>query len=313
MWFVMMMMMVMVMMGREISGFLMPHRTFHRDVMVMEVSRRDMLNVASSFGLLIASPALSAADEDAPHNTNDVKKPFASLENLLPAARVKWTIDQAVQIAAKVDDKIDSSSWVELQRLLLEPRNYTQQRKLPPIPDRPAKEYLDTYQKNREQLNVLAQPGALLVQSGEIAAWKRLKRQERRDEEADEIRAALNVYTSALNYRSDAYMLNVPPLERSQMIRQDRLPDVTQVIQSDMGMRYLVRNELLTTMQEVRAELEYQLKHQDEEQSLQELLVLLKQAQAACDQWFRFIDEQDVRYATLAVEQEQYESAASKS
>lgn len=303
---------MMAMMGGEISGFLMP-RTFRRDIMVMEVSRRDILNVASSFGLLIASPALSAADEDVPHHNNDLKKPFASLENLLPAARVKWTIDQAVQIAAKVDDKIDSSSWVELQRLLLEPRNYTQQRKLPPIPDRPAKEYLDAYQKNRKQMNVLAQPGALLVQSGEIAAWKRLKRQERREEQADEIRAALNVYTSALNYRSDAYMLNLPPSERSQMIRQNRLPDVTQVIQSDMGMRYLVRNDLLTTMQEVRAELEYQLKNRNEEQSSQELLVLLKQAQVSCNQWFRFIDEQDVRNAMLAVEQEQNASAASKS
>jgi hypothetical protein len=92
------------------------------------------------------------------------------------------------------------------------------------------------------------------------------------------------------------------------------LPNITQVIQSGMGMRYLVRNDLLlTTMQEVRAKLEYQLKHQEEEQSLQELLVLLKRVQAACNQWFRFVDEQDVRDAMLAIEQEHNSSASSKS
>jgi hypothetical protein len=164
---------------------------------------------------------------------------------------------------------------------------------------------LETYERNRQQLNLLEQPGALLVQAGEISAWKRLKRQERRKEEQDEIRAALNIYTTSLNYRSDAYMLNVSPSERSQMVRQDRLPDIKQVIQSDMGLRYLYRNDLLTAMQEVRAELDYQMSQDGESFEVGDLSQLLKRAQSACNQWFSFIDEADVKEAIIVVEKEE--------
>jgi hypothetical protein len=98
-------------------------------------------------------------------------RPCLVVDNLLPVAWVKWMIDQAVQIAAKVDKNVDSSSWVEVQPLLLEPRNCIEQQWFPPKPSQLAKEYLDTYQKNGQLMNFLAQPGALLVQSGEIAAW----------------------------------------------------------------------------------------------------------------------------------------------
>jgi hypothetical protein len=221
---------------------------------------------------------------------------------------VKWTIDRAIEIASRLDTADQASIKgnpliEELQGLLLMPRIYTEN--LPPIPDRPAKEYLETYERNRQQLNLLEQPGALLVQAGEISAWKLLKRQERRKEEQDEIRAALNIYTTSLNYRSDAFVLNVSPSERSQMVRQDRLPDIKQVIQSDMGLRYLYRNDLLSAMQEVRAELDYQLSQDGESFEVGDLSQLLKRAQSACDEWFSLIDEADVKEAIIAVEKEE--------
>ena len=228
-----------------------------------------------------------------------IKKPFAPVELLLPAARVKWTIDRANQLATA-----SNPDWSQLRSLLLLPQNYTNQQ-FAQVPTAPAKAYLDTYQRNREQLNILAQPGALLVQSGEIAAWKRLKRQERTLEQQDEIRAAFNLYTGALNYNAESYVLNVPAAERKQMIRQDRLPDIKQVIQSDMGMRYLIRNDLLTTMEEVKAELQFQLEQKEQgAPSKEELVALLQKAQAACNQWFSLIEEQDVQEAMEIVKNE---------
>ncbi|KAL3938946.1 MAG: hypothetical protein SGARI_001548 [Bacillariaceae sp.] len=171
----------------------------------------------------------------------------------------------------------------------------------------PAKAYLDTYNRNRKELPLVFQPGALLVQNGEIDTWRRLKRQEAVREKQDDIRAALNAYTQALTYSADAYLLTVSSQERSKMVREDRLPDIKQVIASDMGMRYLVRNQLLTSMAEVKAELEYQLREQKQEEKpstidVSELLPLLLDAQTACNQWFGFIDPDQVQEAMRMVE-----------
>ena len=66
-------------------------------------------------------------------------------------------------------------------------------------------------------------------------------------------------------------MLNVDRATRSSMIREDRLPDMKQVITSDMGLRMLHRNQVLTAMDEAKVELEYLLKqrqqHQDDTNS----------------------------------------------
>lgn len=256
------------------------------------------------------------SDKDASTTSNLSTKPFAPLDKLLPAARVKYNIEKALQIVESMSDDDDDDRWDQLQILLLLPQNYTGGL-VSEIPVAPAKAYLDTYQRNRQSLQLLAQPGAILVQSGEIAAWKRLKRQEQQQERKDEIRAALNLYTSALNFNAESYLLNVPVAERKQMIRQDRLPDIKQVIQSDMGMRYLYRNELLTAMEQVRGELEYQLGltattrtggSSSSNKSKQELLPLLQQACNACNQWFALVDERDVEEAMSVVAKEKKEA-----
>jgi hypothetical protein len=239
---------------------------------------------------------------DAPPSAPPRTKPYAPLEKLVPAARVKWTIEYAIKIAETMNEN-DTEAWRSLESLILVPQKYTNGQ-FSEIPDAPAKAYLETYKRNREGLQLLAQPGAILVQSGEIAAWKRLKRQERRDEQRDEIRAALNLYTSSLNYDAQSYLLNVRAAERKQMIRQDSLPDVKQVIQSDMGLRYLYRNEVLTAMQQVRDELDYQLRQLEVSRSKQDLIPLLAAARTACEEWFSLIDARDVEEAMRAVTNE---------
>jgi hypothetical protein len=97
------------------------------------------------------------------------------------------------------------------------------------------------------------------------------------------------------------------------MVREDRLPDTKQVIASDMGMRYLYRNQLLTSMADVKAELEYQMRQQNkgEEQAsdvstidVSDLLPLLLDAQTACETWFGLIDPEQIREAMEIVERE---------
>ena len=256
--------------------------------------------VARSEGLKTSSSSSSSSS----FSPSLTKRPYAPVEALLPAVRVKMMIDRAAELAlllAKNDATIKKQDAIEeLERLLLQPQNYTRSLSLSPIPKRPAKQYLDSYQRNLDQMNLLQKPGALLVQSGEIDAWKRLKRQERYKEQSDEIRAALNVYTTNLSFDADSYLLNVPKSERSRMIREDRLPDVKAVIASDMGMRYLYRNDILTAVDEAKAELRFQLKQPIFDAT--ELAELLQTSQNACLRWFSLIDEMDLQKAYSVME-----------
>ncbi len=176
-----------------------------------------------------------------------------------------------------------------------------------------AKSYRDRYQENRSPLNLLAQPGALLVQSGEIATWKRLRQQEQSLEQSDEIRAAFNAYMNQIQYSTSQYTLSVPESVRKQMIRSDTLPDlIRQVVPSDMDLRTLYRNTVLTSVQDARAELQYQLNATTNTNTVplernfdgQELLQLIRQAQEATHEWFQMIDTDEIRRAEQEEEEE---------
>ena len=146
-----------------------------------------------------------------------------------------------------------------------------------------------------------------MVQRGEIATWQRLQQQEQILEEKDEIRAALNCYMNQIQYSTSQYTLTVPNDQRKQMIRTDTLPDVLQqVVPSDMDLRTLYRNMVLTSMQEARAELQYQWSRNNEWDG-NELLLLLRQAQAATHDWFQMIDPNEIRRAEQQLEEEKEE------
>lgn len=239
--------------------------------------------------------------------------PFAPSDALLPATRVKVMVDNAVEIASKLDaaQSFDVKQILlsDLENLLLKPQNFLRGTTPIDVPQQPAKSYLDAYADYRSRVSILEKPGAMLVQNGEIDAWKRLKRQEKAREDADEIRAALNYYTSNLNFNSDKFILTASKDERSKMIREDRIPDVKTVIASDMGLRYLLRNDVLTAMDDARAELTYQMKQvttTSEASSIdaKDLLDLLLAAQSACNKWFDLIEEQSVQEALAVVRKE---------
>jgi hypothetical protein len=232
------------------------------------------------------------------------KKPFAPIETLLPAARVKRTIDRALSLTNGFVERSNSISdsdkeviLDELKELLLKPQNYVQSLQLQGVPAKPADLYLNSYKPMKGDLPLQR----VLIQWGDVQTWKALKKTEKEKERSSEIRAALNAYTDALSFTSDQYLLNVDKTTRSTMVREDRLPDVKQVITSDMGVRYLYRNEVLTSMDDVKAELEYQVTNSTssslEGQKWTDLLELLQVASNAMDRWFSLIDSKDVQDA----------------
>ncbi|GAX21777.1 hypothetical protein FisN_31Lh067 [Fistulifera solaris] len=227
-------------------------------------------------------------------------KPYAPLEQLLPAVRVKQRIDRALAIA----DADDSSVADELQELLFPPPGALLGTATvdSTAGNKPSQLYLDSYQRTREQAPLLAQPGAWLVQNGEIRAWKNLQSREQQQEIRDEARAAFNAYTNALSYNAESYLWTASPELKKQFIRQDRLPDVKAVVTADLDLRYLYRNQILTSWEDARAEWRYQTTQTPPD--WKELLEILKQAQMACNRWFDFIDDKDIEEAMKVVDQE---------
>jgi hypothetical protein len=257
--------------------------------------------------------------------STSAKKPFAPLETLLPAVRVKLSINRAINltnslITASKEPQSTTNAKVknletikqQLEQTILPPQNYVQNLKLQGVPPKPADLYLQSYKPTRGDLPLQR----YLIQNGDVQTWKQLKKSEKEQESSSEgsasVRAALNAYTDALSFSSASYLLNVDRATQSSMVREDRLPDVKQVITSDMGMRYLYRNQVLTAMDDVKAEFEYQQSalllvktrsSSDDDNDNRvvvdwvELLDLLDVAGKAMDRWFSLIDSDDVRDA----------------
>ncbi len=279
--------------------------------------RRDLfgsvvsVSLFSLVGLSCITPSVAIAAETAS------KKPFAPLENLLPAIRVKRSIDSAMRLTKSLMTPIGEESSSEtvvqsapsrektlaqLENLILKPTSYVQAGlQLQGVPSKPADLYLKDYRSVQGDLPFQK----ALVQSGDVDAWKRLKRREKKLEQSSSIRAALNAYTDALSFSGDSYLLKVDAQTKSSMVREDRLPDIKQVITSDMGMRYLYRNQVLTAMDDVKAELEYQLKQQPSNFDGTELLDLLVLAGNAMDRWLSLVPEDDVKEALKAIAEEE--------
>mmetsp|Transcript_3331 Transcript_3331/g.7324 ORF Transcript_3331/g.7324 Transcript_3331/m.7324 type:complete len:100 (+) Transcript_3331:98-397(+) len=96
--------------------------------------------------------------------------------------------------------------------------------------------------------------------------------------------------------------------EKSQRIRNDKLPTATDVIRSDLDARDLYRNQVQTALDDARAEFLYQKKESRDDPGkfdATELLEVLKQAQVSVDKWFSFIPDRDVKLALEAVQREQ--------
>jgi hypothetical protein len=136
-------------------------------------------------------------------------------------------------------------------------------------------------------------------QWGEKRQFLRLQREQRALEDANPIRAALNAYTNNLVY-GDSAKLTASPQVRRKLIREDQVPDVSTVIRSDLDLRDLYRNQILSAVDDARAELSYQLAAARDDPAsidLTDLSGLLIAAQESCDLWFSFVPDKDAREA----------------
>jgi hypothetical protein len=184
------------------------------------------------------------------------RRPYAPIEALVPAIRVALQIEQSLEIATKNRrsstatassstndvDNADTRTISQLRTIWIDqPVDYFAGQRLNKAASTNNKDavnnnedddtavvlgstFLDRYERNRRAMSVVQRPGALLVERGEINAWQNLRRRERRMSQTQPARAAMNYYTDALRFDGTSYILTAPPLERSRLIRNDRLP-----------------------------------------------------------------------------------------
>ena len=103
--------------------------------------------------------------------------------------------------------------------------------------------------------------------------------------------------------------------ERKRRIRDDRIPAPASVIVSDLDLRDLYRNQLLTALDDATAEVNYQFRQrqrQREQEGKSNVIVdvtdtvdLMNQVYVACTKWFDMIDAGDIEKALELVRTEQ--------
>jgi len=290
-------------------------------------TRRSILSsLAGSFftaSTCAARGALAMDDDSSTESTmtstssKSDRKPYAPLENLLPATRVKVLIDESFDTATALvqsTDKQDKDKLVvKLKSLLLDPHEFFKTRQELST----SKTYLEQEtgrdwqrarreeRKNMFQIQVdpATELNEAFEQWGERRQFKRLRRQQLALEQSNKMRAAFNAYTNNLVF-GEKVTVTASPEEKKRLIRQyDQLPDVTSVVRSDLDLRDLYRNQVLTAMDDAKAELEYQLSC--DEKDFSELVSILKDAQSSCSEWFKFVPENDMKQALDIVVHEQ--------
>ena len=259
-------------------------------------------------------------------------RPSAPLEYLVPAVRVGLYIYKTLSVAeeiTKLQQKSDGSEadsaklqdlWTKLDALILSPPIFIKSTD-------PKVSRGDAYkgalpivgelgmaaQKRRERreqsidadlASELFEPGQLI---GERRQWEQLQKAEMKREAASEVRRALNIYTTNLNFNRNKYSFKGSAEEKSALIRNDRLPTATDVIRSDLDSRDLFRNQMQTSLEDAKAEYIYIKKECGGDVSkadLTELIALLSAAKTAIDKWFAFISDDDVKEALSVVQKE---------
>lgn len=254
--------------------------------------------------------------------SDETVRPSAPLEYLFPAARVGIYIYQTLSLAEelsrlKSNGKDKGVTVGLLDNMLLSKPSFLQDAdpsvrrgdvySLPPV----VGEVAMAAQKQRERKEQNVQVGLTpqLFEVGELIGeriqWNRLVKQERAREGSSEVRKALNVYTTNLNFNPYKYVYSGTKEEKSKLIREDKLPTARDVIISDLDSRDIYRNAVQTALDDAKAEYIYQKKKDFED--LNDLIDLLRDAKSSIDKWFSFIPEEDIKKALEAVRKEQKE------
>lgn len=251
-----------------------PANTMKSDSLT-SLSRRSLLLLPCF--LFCSNPSFAFATEkieeiNIEDSRSNQRKPWAPTEALLPATRVRLLLNQAISITEEL------ASWQESSSDIKKSQN-----------DLSQQQYDDTKKILSRLESILAPPLTL----SDIKPNK-------------SIRLAFDTYTAYLRY-DDTFIITAPPSEKKKMIREDRIPDVKQVISADLDLRDLYRNEVITNVDEARAELRYQINQFERNNAFdcEEIRRLLESAKDACDCWFNLIAEEDVKEAEHIIKETQ--------
>ena len=270
-------------------------------------------------GAIIPSPAFATGDADvdtkagtniAPTSTNPSRgaKPYAPVETLLPALRLKFWVDEAYAISRQLADKEADKKDQQFQLLQkmndilsAPPKLFTGGNKIPKRTSRPTAQLTtgissankSNYKELRSDLSIPDKMAAMLNQADVERQWGMLQYAESKREQSNEFRLAFNFYTQSLVF-GDSYQLTASKEDKKRMIRNDELPSLTAVITSDLDLRDLYRNQFLTSIEDAKAEVAYQVKQSPQDIDRVDADSLMNDAHSACQKWFDLIPSVDI-------------------
>mmetsp|Transcript_17673 Transcript_17673/g.37203 ORF Transcript_17673/g.37203 Transcript_17673/m.37203 type:complete len:354 (+) Transcript_17673:112-1173(+) len=272
---------------------------------------------------------------------NQITRPSAPIEYLLPATRVGVYIYQLLALTEELDALTQQTAQNEAtaDANKTTPSKNKTRRKLddlftnPPVfilSSDPSPSRKDPYnnlppivgelvtatqkQKQRQQNSISVGLAPQFFEVGELIgerrAWDRIVKAETARENASEVRRAFNIYTTNLNFNPEKYVYSGSAEKKKRMIREDKMPTAVDVIRSDLDARDLYRNVVQTKLEDAKAEYLFQAKQVGENNGdvdrfeVSELLSLLRDAATAADKWFSFIPDEDVETALSIVKKE---------
>ena len=268
---------------------------------------------------IVAAPALAIDDADvdttdgayvAPTIPNPDRggKPYAPVETLLPALRLKGWVDQAYALSRQLADTESDQKDQQYQLLKqmndvlsVPPKLFLGGSKIPKRTSRPTAQLTtgissankSNYKDLRSDLSIPDKMAAMLNQADVERQWGMLQHAESKREQSNELRLAFNFYTQSLVF-GDSYQLTASKEDKKRMIRNDELPSLTAVITSDLDLRDLYRNQFLTSIEDAKAEVAYQVKQIPEDIDRADSIQLMADAHTACQKWFDLIPTVDI-------------------
>lgn len=293
--------------------------------LVSSWERRTFLRVAicggASASSLSPSLAFDAADTDTNAGASVAPsrggKPYAPVETLLPALRLKLWVDEAYAFSRQLadadgaDDKKDQQYQLLQQMngiLSVPPNVFANGSKVPKRTTRSTAQLTTgvssankaQYKDVRSDLSIPDKMAAMLNQADVERQWGMLQYAESKREQSNDFRLAFNLYTQSLVF-GDTYQLTASKEDKKRMIRNDELPSLTAVITSDLDLRDLYRNQFLTSIEDAKAEVAYQVKQAPQDIDKADAISLMAEANTACQKWFDLIPSADIDEALIVI------------
>lgn len=235
------------------------------------------------------------------------QKPFAPPQAILPISRLRLWLNRIYEISMDLSSSESKYQYLkQMNEILSDPPQFFNKGEnkivkgelLGQLSGSISSANKSQYQSNRQSLSVGNKVAAMLNQADVERQFGMLQYAEQKRANDNDMRAAFNYYTSQLSF-GDKYILSASQEERKRMIRNEELPTLAAVITSDLDLRDLYRNQFLTAIEDLQAEVAYQVKIGAKNDTMEQIdvsdtLELIQQAHTAMEKWFDLIDIKEV-------------------